>query len=413
MAIVRFEELEAFEKIIKAKAFLNKSHPFFARIILSMRSEECKNKEELPTMGVTKYGRLYWNPDFVNGLNLEELKAVLAHETMHVATLTFDRQKHRDHQLWNIATDIAINYILVASGMSLPKGVLLPEGDGTMRLDKANLTINVKNIPAEKVYELLEKEAEKVKANYSSMDEHMEGDSDDEGNSTGDGKGTGANQANQQKWKQVFTNAATYAKTRGKLGGALERICDGILRPKMNWKNLLNMYITRELPFNYTNSRPNRKWNATGIYMPSTLKENLEIVVTVDVSGSISDVEYKDFMSEVCGICTAFEQVKARVIFWSTYIDERDDKMIDRDTAQDLVKYKAHSSGGTHFGCVAKYCEEKSINSRIFITLTDGYIESKPEVPDGTNIFVISKNGSDSVCKNYGVCCNLADEGDI
>jgi len=413
VALVRFEDLLPHERIIKGKAFLNKSHPFFARIILSMKSTECRDPERIPTMGVSKYGRLYWNPEFVKTLTLDELMATLAHEAMHVATLTFDRQKHRDHELWNIATDIAINYILTSTGMHLPKGVLLPEMDGTMRLDKAGLTINVKNVPAEKVYELLEKEAEKVKENYSTMDTHMQGDEDDQGNSTGDAKGQGQNQANQQKWKQVFTNAATYAKTRGKLGGALERICDGILTPKLNWKDLLNMYITRELPFNYTNARPNRKWCATGIYQPSSLKENLEVVITVDVSGSIGDQEYKDFMSEVCGVCTAYEQVKARVLFWSTYIDPQDDKIIDRDTAQDLQSYKAHSSGGTTFSCVAEYCEDNNITSSIFITLTDGYIERSPKVPDGTNIFVISKGGHDDVCQEYGVCCNLADDGEI
>jgi predicted metal-dependent peptidase len=411
MAHVKYEDLSPSDRIIKAKAFLHKSHPFFARIILSMTSNECADKNIIPTMGVNKFGKLYWNPDFVNTLTLNELMGVLAHETLHVATLTFDRQKFRDPKLWNIATDIAINYILSSTGMSLPKEALVPNSDGTMKLDMANLTINVKDLPAESIYTLLEKERKKVLENYSSMDTHIEGDKDDKGNSTGDGKGMGADQANNQKWKQVFTNAATYAKTRGKLGGALERICDGILSPKLNWKDLLNMYITRELPFNYTNARPNRKWCATGVYMPSTIKENLEVVVTIDVSGSISNEELQTFKSEVFGICTAYEQVKARVIFWSTYVDPSDDIVIDRDTSYELQSHKPKSSGGTTFSCVSEYCDENAINSQIFITLTDGWIESRPKVPNGTNIFVISKHGTSDICQEYGVCCNLADDG--
>jgi predicted metal-dependent peptidase len=413
MALVKFEDLKPYERIIKAKAFLNKAQPFFARIILEMSSSECRDKSIIPTMGVSKWGRLYWNPDFVNTLSLDELMAVLSHEAMHVATLTFDRQKHRDHELWNIATDIVINYILQGSGMKLPKGVLLPETNGDMHLDKVNLTINVKDAPAEKVYSLLEKHAEKIKANYSSMDKHLQGDEDDLGQSTGQAQGQNASQGNQQKWKQAFTNAATYAKSRGALGGALERICEGILTPKLNWKDLLNAYITRELPFNYTMSRPSRRSIASGYYRPSTLKENLEIVITVDVSGSIGPQEYKDFMSEVCGICTAYEQVKARVLYWSTYIDPLDDKVVDRDSANDLITYKAHSSGGTTFSCVADYIEKENITSTIFITLTDGYIEHDPRVPDGTNLFVISKNGHDRICQEYGICCNLSDDGEM
>lgn len=413
MSLIKYGDLTPEERIIKSKAFLNKQYPFFARIILEMYSNECRDKQAIPTMGVSQYGKLYWNPDFVNELTMDELMAVLAHEAMHVATLTFQRKRFRDHELWNIATDIAINYILVSSEMTLPKGCLIPEADGKMRLDMAGLTINVKDIPAEKIYDLLEKEAEKVKANYSTIDTHIEGDNDDEGNSTGDGDGINNNQTNQQKWKQITSNAATYAKMRGKLGGALERICDGILSPKLNWKDLLNMYITRELPFNYSNSRPNRKWHSTGVYMPHSIKENLDVVVTVDVSGSIGKDEYREFMSEVCGICTAFEQVKARVMYWSTYIDEKDDRIIDRDSAYDLVNYTAHSSGGTNFSCVKQYMDSKNIDSRICITLTDGYIENSPNIPDGTNIFVISKNGTDEILKNFGVCCNLSDDGKI
>jgi predicted metal-dependent peptidase len=413
MAHIKYEDLSPEDRIIKAKAFLHKSHPFFARIILSMLSNECTDKDIIPTMGVNKFGKLYWNPDFVQELTLNELMGTLAHETLHVATLTFNRQKFRDPKLWNIATDIAINYILTTTGMSLPKGALIPKSDGTMDLSMANLTINVKDLPAEAIYTLLEKKRKKVLENYSPMDTHIEGDNDDTGNSTGEGSNVGSDQANSRKWKQVFTNAATYAKTRGKLSGALERICEGLLAPKLIWKDLLNAYITRELPYNYTNARPNRKWCATGIYMPSTIKENLEVVVTIDVSGSISDKELQIFKSEVFGICTSYEQVKARVIFWSTYVDPSDDIPIDRDTAYDLQGHTPKSSGGTTFSCVSEYLEKNSIHSQIFITLTDGWIESSPKVPNGNNIFVIAKNGTDEICKNYGVCCNLADNGEF
>jgi len=414
--IVKYEELTPEDKVIKGKTFLNKSHPFFARIVLNMKSEEA-DPAQIPTMGVSQYGRLYWNPEFVNTLTLDQLQAVLAHEAMHVATLTFQRQRYRDHELWNIATDIAINYTLVTSNMHLPDGVLLPLSAGTMNLPLANLSINVHDMCAEKIYELLEKEGEKVKENYGSFDKHILGDEDPNGDSTGDASDgeIGGSAGNQNKWKQVFTEAATYAKMRGSVHSGLERLLNKILKPKLNWKDLLNMYITRELPYNYTMARPNRRFNATGIYQPTTLKENLEIVITVDVSGSISDKEYQDFMSEVCGVCTAFEQVKARVLFWSTKIDERDDKIINRDSASELIKYKAHSTGGTTFSCVREYVERKGINSTIWITLTDGYIEHNPKIPDGQNIFVISKGGSDNVCKTLpnSVCCSLDDDGHI
>ena len=414
MGLISFDDLSTDDKIIKATVFLNKSLPFFARIVLAMYRHEVDSKSRIKTMGINQYGHLYYNKEFVASLSFLELQAVLAHECCHVAFLTFQRQKNRDGELWNIATDIAINWILVESGMTLPSDCLLPEKDGTMKLPQAGLTIDVKDLPAERIYELLEKEAEKVKANYSTIDTHLEGDSDDQGNpSESGGHDNSTQQQNNHKWKQVCANASAFAQGRGGVGAGIERELNGVLKPKLNWKEVLNRYITRELPFNYSYARPSKKSYSTGFYMPHVLKENLEVVVTCDVSGSVGDKEYAEFMSEVIGICTAFEQVNARVIFWSTRVFDEDNKEVTRDNADELLTYKPHSTGGTTMSCVADYIEEKGIQSRIFIHLTDGWVEDNPKLPNGTNICVISSNGSEKVLEETGaVVCSLNDDGE-
>lgn len=413
MSLVSYESMSADDKIIKSIVFLNRQYPFFARIMLALERHKVDNNSPIETMGINQYGHLFYNEEFTNKLTFAELQAVLSHECCHVAFLTFQRQKNRDHELWNIATDIAINWILVESGMTLPKECLIPDISGVMKLPMAGLCINVSEISAEKIYELLEKQATKVKANYKSFDSHLEGDKDGDGAST-EGSDTSADkQQNDQKWKQVCANAAAVAKSRGAMGKGIERILDGILKPKLNWKEVLNRYITRELPFNYSYSRPSKKSFSTGFYMPHVLKENLNVVVTCDVSGSISDKEYKDFMSEVVGICTAFEQVNARVMFWSTVIHNQDDLIVTRDNAGSLINYKAQSTGGTTMSCVADYMQKHSIQSRINIHLTDGRVESNPRLPDGVNICVISSNGSEEILsKTDAIICSLNDDGE-
>lgn len=418
MSLISYDNLKADEKIIKSIAFLNRNYPFFARIMLSLNRHEVHEDSDITTMGVNQYGHLFFNKEFVNKLTFDELQAVLAHECCHVALLTFQREKGRDSKLWNIATDIAINWILISSGMTLPSGVLLPDQNGIMKLEMADLSIDVKDIPAEKIYEILEKESEKVLLNYKSFDTHIQGDGDGDGGSTGEesennGKDKNeAKQKNSHKWKQISANAVAFAKSRGNIGTAIERLLDGILRPKLNWKELLNKYITRELPYDFTYSRPGKKTHSTGFYMPNIIKENLNITVTCDVSGSISDEEYKEFMSEILGIINSHSQVKARVLFWSTYIDERDDKIITRDSANELKNYTANSSGGTYISCVNDYVKEKGLSSRLYVHLTDGYVEHDPILPDGVNICVISKNGSDTTLSKHAICCSLNDSGD-
>lgn len=70
---------------------------------------------------VTDGRRLVYNPAFVEQLTPAELEGVLAHEVTHCALAHHCRRGERDAQLWNQATDYAINPILVSNGMTLPQ----------------------------------------------------------------------------------------------------------------------------------------------------------------------------------------------------------------------------------------------------------------------------------------------------
>ena len=53
---------------------------------------------------------------FYSSLNDQERKFVLAHEIWHSLTLTFARRQSRDPDLFNVASDMEINNILVGDG---------------------------------------------------------------------------------------------------------------------------------------------------------------------------------------------------------------------------------------------------------------------------------------------------------
>ena len=71
---------------------------------------------------------------------------------------------------------------------------------------------------------------------------------------------------------------------------------------KVNWKTLLQKYITNTIPTDYTFARPRRSSRALGIYLPSVVKENVEIYVSIDTSGSISQDDLTDFLSEMLAV---------------------------------------------------------------------------------------------------------------
>jgi len=403
------------EKVMRAKIRLNSTYPFFSYILMSM---DIREETSIPTMAVNTYGDLFYNPEFADKLAPEELNFVLAHESMHMATLSFPRQGNRDHMLWNMATDYAINLLLVRDGMTPPKDVLLPDAKGMISVPTGQgkeKKYDIKDKSAEQIYDILYRHAKLIKDKYGNgnggykgqIDSHMPGDKDPNGKSTGKDNSTAGKNQNENYWKQKANDAAVHAKSRGKLSGELERLVGSITAPKIDWRRKLIQYITREIPVNYTMRSPGRRFHATGVYMPSVIRENLEILIYVDVSGSISSNEYSAFMSEILGICNGFEQIKARVIYWSTYVDERDDIVVDRSTTKRLLAHKVHNSGGTEISCCKEYIEKKGYNSRIHIFLTDGFIESKPKMPVGNCLFVLSTGGNDEIVRHHGDVSNL------
>jgi predicted metal-dependent peptidase len=100
-----------------------------------------------------------------------------------------------------------------------------------------------------------------------------------------------------------------------------------------------------------------------------------------------------------------------RVIAWACHVDERDDIEVTNQTQDVLRKCKYFGGGGTELSCLTRYIEEKEYKTRLLVVLTDGYIESNPQLPEGTDcLFVLSRNGHDEVVKNHGDVTSLNHE---
>ena len=411
------------ERIMKTKVGLNATHPFFSYILLNMAIEKTEHTDKIPTMAVNQYGDLWWNKEFVDTLSDDELRFVLAHEVGHIATLTFQRLGKRDMTLWNIATDLTINYMLNDEGFRAPNGVLMPDHRGVYTFQSGkdqgkSISIDLNDKNAEQIYEELCNNAKAIKkitkadgkGNYEGqVGEHIEGDKDDKGESQGKGKTEADVAANENNWKRKAVEGATQAKMKGNMSASMERMLGNMLEPVVDWRSKLFNYITNELPVDYSMRLPSRRFISTGVYTPTVIKESLELIVGVDISGSISDDEYVEFMSEVVGIANSYRQVTMRVIAWACAVHPDDDIKVTNDTQEMLLKGKFKGGGGTHLGCLTEYMKKNDYNTRLLVVLTDGYIESNPVLPDGVDVlFVLSRNGTSEVIKNYGevTCLN-------
>jgi predicted metal-dependent peptidase len=105
--------------------------PFFAEMSRYIRKTPTN---DLPTAGVAfdpEYDdvTLYWNPEFFKSLSDAEVRGVLLHEFYHLVFCHLTHRRKTPPKMWNIATDLAINSIIVSGegkNYALPKGGLIP-----------------------------------------------------------------------------------------------------------------------------------------------------------------------------------------------------------------------------------------------------------------------------------------------
>lgn len=102
---------------------------------------------------------IYVDIDFYKKLSKEERVFILAHECWHNIYLHFMRCQNRNRDLWNIATDCEINYMLKNEGLVPPLDLCFPNGEhGCPPHDYAGKS-------AEEMYEWLYKRAKKISKN--------------------------------------------------------------------------------------------------------------------------------------------------------------------------------------------------------------------------------------------------------
>ena len=153
-----------------------------ASILLGLPLEEDSSFDTMATDGkVIKY-----NPDFALSLPMDEIKAVLIHEALHVVWGHHLRRGDRHPKLWNIATDYAINgYIVYKLGefsSKLPEGALV--SDKYIHKDGGNWS---KVMSADEIYDILFDDDEALEEAIEQMQQQM-GDDSDENEGQGQGQ---------------------------------------------------------------------------------------------------------------------------------------------------------------------------------------------------------------------------------
>lgn len=363
------------KKIAQARLKLLFGQPFFGTLTMHLKLIDATDAGWCPTAAVD--GRnIYYNRDFFQDLDVDEIQFVLCHEVLHVALDHFGRRHHRDPSWWNMANDYVINGMLTRDkiGKMPTKKVADPnekDENGATAQRVGLYDERYLDWTSEAVYDDLEKR--KVKKQMT-LDVHIEMGDDGNGKGGKDKIPVKVDAEGLKKLKEEMKNKVLQAAqaAAGKLPASLKRLIDDLVEPKISWRDLLQQNIQSCITDDFTWMRPNRKHMYSGIFLPTLDKdETIDIAIAIDMSGSISDRMAKDFLSEVHGIMNSYNDFTISILCFDTNVYNF--QKFTKDSEDELLSYECKGGGGTDFMAFWNYWIENEIEPKKAVVFTDGY----------------------------------------
>jgi predicted metal-dependent peptidase len=387
-------------KLTRARTQLLLNQPFFGTLCLRLKLVP----GELPTMA-TDGRRIVYDPAFVDELTAAELEAVLAHEVLHCALGHHCRRGVREPRLWNEAADLAINPILIGNGFKLPAGALLDPAFG--------------GLSAEEIYARLSERSREESNPAPDQDQHptMASPTDvgqgpqkqqsrpgststpgtvgnevrrqspgpggfgevwDVTDEQGRPESQAENSRQQQEWNIAAEQAMRSAKSCGREPANLARPLRENRQSKQDWRALLREFVAATSPCDYRWTPPNRRFIASGLYLPSVERAGVgTIVVAVDTSGSIGEEELEQFAGEINAISDEAKPAAIHIVYCDAVVQS-----IQQFGPSEPVELEPRGGGGTDFRPVFEWVEANQIAPACLIYLTDLCCRSYPQAPE-------------------------------
>ncbi len=383
--------------------------PFFGSLAMRMPLVADPSVNTFQVNGID----IKYNPAHVSTLTGSQKMFSYIHEIMHVVLGHFERQGGRDHDLWNIAADFAINQMIPEEhGVRRPHGILL---DNTYN-----------GMGAEEIYAMLADEFEGV-PRAGGVDPESEDPGDGEvigrefdggGNvvSTIYNGGTissasagdhGENDGNATIHGDMMTDReAAYESllersrqfgevvepppesdvTASGMRGAAAMVAqlmeaDGEYIPeqikelvytitdtKLPWTEFLSKFLHESCIASYNWMRPNQRYSAVSDFILPSLRSNdaMTLAVVIDTSKSINGIKLGQFMTEFFALIASINYVSLMVLTCSK-------EVIEEETLYPGQKYEGGISGGgsTKFSPAFARLAEKQISPACLVYFTD------------------------------------------
>lgn len=360
---------EEHQRFTEAKTAMLLHQPFFASLLLDrMRMHVGKFPDIFPPgneTAATNGKDIWFDEDFLTSLKLPEAVFLIAHEVGHAMWMHLERFKYYQdmgfdgekfsHELANVAADYVINDLLVKAHVGDIPQVALHSSQYTC------------DMQWEEVYRELRKQQKQNGGNpppnqggkgskSGPLDHHIPANSE----------------ASEMEWKQAVAAAADAAKAQGNLPQELERFVQKLLNPQVPWQEKLRVVLTRAAARDaHTWAKPHRRRLINqGVVLPSYTGFGAgEIVVAIDTSGSIGQLELEAFLSELQSILDVAKPERV----WCFGIDAKVHTVTELAPGENLLENPPPlgGGGGTSFIPAFEWVEEEGIEPAALVYFTD------------------------------------------
>lgn len=419
-------KLSAAERMTKARVAMLIRKPFYGRLACRLKLVDSTQLPPNCAGTATDGTHLFYRRESIEAMTDADIQWCIEHEVLHIVQNTFDRKPRAAHPgHWNIACDCWINVSIEESGsVDSEFGKKLTPG-WMKKLVKSGSGEGLQAyLTSEQIYyKLLEKQPEckacKAGVPFPKPGE-QQGQQGQQGNDPGDGQegsggdesggqgqlqdGQGNSSGNNQQpehtccgdkgcisgssvaeeitegqraaWKQHMIAAAQAAKSKGNLPGFLEEMIGKLLEPTVNWKDILRMSATRAFRGRYTWRSRSRRQGTLPLRMIAREPTKKGAVIMLDTSGSISDNELVQFVSEAADI------MKTCGAPWiDVYLHDTVCYKVWRLNKSELASDWEVRRGGTSHIDVFKKCLEAEEKPGMIVAFTDLYTDFPPESP--------------------------------
>ncbi len=344
-----------------------------------------------------------FNPLIFLTLGIKQMESTIKHEIHHVVSLHLIRAKALKGRYSTLVRNMAMDIVANQYLNDLPPYAITLEH------------VNVKYALKLEPYETFEYYANKLQTECDLQGKDAEGEEDDSDHNTPVETEYSAERTHDiweysdevdEKTIKEFTERFIDHAQRGGVPSHLAGIIAALKKSKgeLPWHLYLNRLMgTLESNKRKTITRRNRRQPERLELRGELRSHKAEIAVALDISGSISDEEFKQAIKEVLNIVKNYKH-DIKII----ECDNQIRRVYKVKTIKD-IKDRMHIKGGTQFTPVFEYANKQKIN--LLVYFTDGKGEDKLRVtPRGYKVlWIISGRGDKlSLKEPYGAVKKLS-----